>query len=414
MSKALFFTRGLLMKNALRMLILLSICSLFTGCTMEESVVEENETSQKELSIYSTYESATLNEAISCYTETYPDVEIELVTCEERTVEEITNAILSGQDAPDLIVLDDFKNRGIELQDELLPIKEEINGENLIISLKEDAVIYSIPLRVSVPLVFATQLKFSTVEAIIEDSNNFILTDVNYEDLIDIFYLYYPVNFIDESQKINAEQLQIFLENIKNTGENIGASIEENPSELKEDEWYQIKNFLINNNSIMYHDAQGIEDVKYYVGATGKVHGNATFVDGLCPQLQVAVYKNSPVIDKCIDFINIALSDKIQKNDWSDGFPVTISALEAWGESYQKTEENIILEKQGDEELTVWEPEKSEVQILLSMIKDSPEIYTRDVELMEIIKDNTSDYWEENESVENVVKNIIDIYEMSK
>lgn len=223
MSKALFFTGGLLMKNALRMLILLSICSLFTGCTMEESVVEENETSQKELSIYSTYESATLNEAISCYTETYPDVEIELVTCEERTVEEITNAILSGQDAPDLIVLDDFKNRGIELQDELLPIKEEINGENLIISLKEDAVIYSIPLRVSVPLVFATQLKFSTVEAIIEDSNNFILTDVNYEDLIDIFYLYYPVNFIDESQKINAEQLQIFLENIKNTGENIGA-----------------------------------------------------------------------------------------------------------------------------------------------------------------------------------------------
>ena len=109
-----------------------------------------------------------------------------------------------------------------------------------------------------------------------------------------------------------------------------------------------------------------------------------------------------------------ALADKIQKNDWSDGFPVTISALEAWGESYQKTEENIILEKQGDEELTVWEPEKSEVQILLSMIKDSPEIYTRDVELMEIIKDNTSDYWEENESVENVVKNIIDIYEMSK
>lgn len=414
MSKALYLQRGLTMKNKVIILVLLFICGLFAGCTQKKDVSDENEISQKRLSIYAANESATLDEAIRYFTEENPDIEIELITSEEKTVEDITNAIVNKQDSPDLIVLDDFKNNEKKFQTELLPTREEIDTENLIVSLQEQQNNYSIPLRVSVPLVFATQRKLSRTEAIVEDGSKFVLTDISYEELIDIFYSYYPVNFLDDNQIIHAEQLQIFLENIKSIGSNIGASLEDKVDETKEDELYQIRKFLIDKNSVMYHNAQGIEDVKYYIGATGKVHGSATFVDGVLPQMQMAVYKNSPVIDECIDFVKIALSDEIQKNDWSDGFPVTQSALEAWGNSYQKTEESIILEDQGDKEITLKEPEESEVRVLLSMINDSSGLYIRDYELMEIIKLETFDYWVGNESVESIVNNIIDTYEKNK
>lgn len=396
----------------------LSLCML-AGCGQQAKTSESEEISEAEevsaadmeeasgdgirIEIYSENSSATLEKAAELFRETYPDVMLDFEIGEEDQTAETRQALESGENAPDLIVLDGMDFETEALSTFFSPIEKDTFSEGTLIRAFQKRNGYSVPLRGSVPLLFVKDSAFSTLEGIRENMSRFSLIDLNKEEVLELFYRFYSTEFLKEDGSLDSENLEEFLETVKAALERI-----ETPGQVSSDEEYvQIKKFLLEDQSVMGHYGTGIQDLNYYLNAAGQVQGRAVLVEGLRPVCEIAVNKNSPYQEECMNFIRTALSMEIQGEDLSDGFPVLTEALDEWATAYEKGEAEISLGYKDEKEVTLSDAPEVEIQNLVQLIKDTEEIYERDETLLKILKEEAKNYLSGVDSLEETVEAVI-------
>lgn len=373
-----------------------------------EQEIENDDVDEKDIiKIYSTNENEMIQKVIDIYGTKYPDIMIEYIIGNSKKNEDILKEMLQKK-GPDIIITENIFEEALLKNNVLLDINNQISTEDNIPNFKESYNQYIIPLRFGIPFLFIKyETPNHTINEIIQNSDKFQVSNLTYEEFIELMYLYYEHDLLDEKNDINETNLMEFIENIVSiakTQDFVEDSNNKNELDL-------INNYLSGSNTIMYHLAVGIDDIKYYLSATAIERGKAFFVQkSIMPYEKIALNQNSKYKEECISFIQLALSYDIQKIDFGNGFPINEKALDEWGNTYVESDIEIPLELKSGTVVKLDDPPVEEIKTMMNLVKELPNIYTPDIELLSLIQAESKKYYDEQETLKQITENIIKKY----
>lgn len=199
----------------------------------------------EEITIYSLYESESIRQYSAQYQNDNPNVVINYevgITEDSGQIEndaiKALNTELMSDNAPDILFLDnlssdDLINKGM-LEDisDIVNSKKESLFENILDVYFTEDKIYSLPLRVKIPVIFGEEdiiNKFSNLENILDNKdeiNNRLFGTYSARDILNLMYNINNDKLI-KNNIININEIKLFLENIKEIYEFEKSNIDE-------------------------------------------------------------------------------------------------------------------------------------------------------------------------------------------
>ncbi|WP_195986288.1 ABC transporter substrate-binding protein [Clostridium sp. D53t1_180928_C8] len=199
----------------------------------------------EEITIYSLYESESILQYTSQYQNDNPNIVINYevgITKDSGQTEndaiKTLNTELMSDNAPDILFLDNLSsenliNKGV-LEDisDIVNSKKESLFENILDIYFTGDKIYSLPLRVKIPVIFGVEdiiNKFSNLENILDNKdeiNNRLFGTYSARDILNLMYNINNDKLI-ENNIININEIKLFLENIKEIYEFEKSNIDE-------------------------------------------------------------------------------------------------------------------------------------------------------------------------------------------
>lgn len=199
----------------------------------------------EEITIYSLYESESIRQYSAQYQNDNPNVvinyEVGITEDSGQTENDAIKALnteLMSDNAPDILFLDnlssdDLINKGM-LEDisDIVNSKKESLFENILDVYFTEDKIYSLPLRVKIPVIFGEEdiiNKFSNLENILDNKdeiNNRLFGTYSARDILNLMYNINNDKLI-KNNIININEIKLFLENIKEIYEFEKSNIDE-------------------------------------------------------------------------------------------------------------------------------------------------------------------------------------------
>lgn len=312
----------------------------------------------KALTVYGLTDNSTIRQAAALFQKSHPDVRVEVLTganpeggVSEETIRALNTELLNGKGA-DVLVLDGLPAESYEKKGVLMDLKEvfaDIQKESPIMGqvvknfTKEDGSIYQMPARIQLPVAVGdprAATAFASLDGMAGYQGEKPLLRPNlYENLLRLTAnLQYEELFGNGDGVPTQGLLEKYLETVKALGEDNGSRTMFTQEEM---ERLWVSNHVmpdgITGSSTEYDRgscACGVENLKGMFDAIIPVavlekHPEATMstINGVyLPQVRTGVNQGTAQPQLAKEFIRCLFSPEVQKEEFFDGFPVSLAA----------------------------------------------------------------------------------------
>ena len=390
------------------------------------------ETTKQELNVWTLRENYDLQNAISSYRESNPDVNIKLeigMTGEDAVtvsdvISNLNTKLLSGN-GPDVILLDQMPIQSYIDKGMLADLSDIIRPEefydNIIKSYETDEKLYAIPSRFAPMIIVGDEgvIKASSTLADLvdygkklkeEDPGAYIFPETNFDE-INTFIYYSCLPTWMKEKSVEEAQLKDYLSQIKtiydlcNNPENVVFSNNQTTGFLT------VNYYLLADNKAKIcpdflatpaYQLSGIGAVKNLIPSTGYTSINSQIGSLYIPYSIFGANSQSDSLELAKEFIAFSLSEEAQKNNNGVGNPVNRAALaktlEVVTETNMESEMGVLV-------LTALSDEEKQEFIDLVESLDTPVI--SDGVVMEVVYEQLEEYIFDRISVEQATENIM-------
>jgi len=393
-----------------------------------------------ELNIFSLKDSPTLRQAAAKLQIDNPDVRVNFTIAmsdavydrastqdKEDFIKSLNTELLAGN-GPDIIVLNDlptesFVEKGVlaDISDVILPMID--NGEllpnimnNYIINDK----IFYVPVRYNLPLFiskYSDIARYSNLEALSLDEpekDTTLLGELSPASIIDVFSPFLFEKVTDDNGNIAKDKLVSVLEELK--------TIQNKCDNFSHDDSTTDKNTflatglagLVEKNVFTLFPTSGFNSAIFPIGMVDYLKGSYTlFENAFIPSCELGINSASDNMTLSKEFVTLALSEEIQRNDLTDGFPVNASGLTL---SSRNKRDNIIMSISTADNLnysfTAYNKEYEDG--LVGLCKLATNRATYDNQLIDSLTDGTIDYFNGTLSAEETADRILEKIKISQ
>lgn len=396
----------------------------------------------QELSIYSLRSSDTVRQAIGVMQAKNPDLLLryepvlsgDSVITVSDAVRSLNTELLAGK-GPDVLVLDylpvsSYQERGV-LADLSSVLDMDALCPNIARTYEKDGSVFAVPARFAVPQMWGPQEAGAaeSFEAFVnwaekvqkDDPEGKLMLESVPVDLIGEFYLTCSPAWRNEDGSIRPEEFADFLTGIQRL-----ASLREG-MEISEEQ----RSALSPNVKSMIWSSTGTGEDLRIVTMLSQSFQNMAFPDAVTdlrenigfslmqgqakdvyvPECVLGVNAASPLADRALEFVRTALSEKVQRTDFSDGYPVHLKALED-GAAYPYKEGDDGMQIQiyeGGEErwLQVLWPDEAFMKERVAQFSQLSTPSSADTVLFEMIVDETRGFFEGTQSLDAAVEAVV-------
>ncbi|MBS5064362.1 MAG: hypothetical protein KHZ58_11345 [Hungatella hathewayi] len=384
------------------------------------------------LNVYALYDNSTVRQAAALLQKDNPDVRVEFRAAiqddsgamTEEVIRSLNTELLNGKGADVLILdglpVDSYIEKGVlmDMRELFARIQFETPLCTNILDgfTGEDGSVYEMPARVAMPAAMGGEkaiAAFSSMEAMASyQGEHPLLSAETYENLLRLVAnIQYQELFGNGIEGLSEELLQKYLEAVKAIGESNGSRVE-----FTEDE---MNVAMANNNVVpkgirgyaMSYDREMSDGGLEYLDSIFSTallwvvmdkHPEASLepVNGVYfPSSIVGINQATKVKEAAEEFVRYLFSTPVQKENFYDGFPVQMEALEFL--STDDSNANVyysIGSSFGDYELTGGWPSKEKCEYVLKMIPQLTVPVDVDENVMGMIVSESKEYFEGKET----------------
>lgn len=387
-------------------------------------------TPSKTLSVISLNEDYTVRQAILDYQQKHRDVKVEyraVMRDNEGTtvtdqIKAMNTELLAGKGADIYIMdgmpVDSYIEKGA-LADISNIIKPLVNKgvilKNIMNSYENDGKIYTAPLRVMPTFAFGKKEAVeaaATIETLAEYAKNKASAplmgnkSITYKDLTTRLFNTYFTSYKSKDGGFNKDGLKIFLKDLKIISNQTGALKKWNNGGN-----YEEMNSLNEDTSLLIYNKQaelGITDIShmYYtyvpIAIIDKTGGTFSTINQEYYSHGLVGLNNAGKQKKLAsEFIEALFSEKVQKAELGDGYPVNVNALDQFGLEYD--DYLISLDK-----FEITQPSKEKMQNVNNLCKTLTTPIKVDEALLEMVLKETIPYLNDevdlNETVDKIME----------
>lgn len=390
----------------------------------------------KEIKLYALKDNATLRQAAAVLQKKNPDVKVDFqiamtdeeyekadITIKEDYIKALNTELIAGK-GPDIIVLDGLPQSSLVEKGVLMDISDIVKpmvdrGElypNIMKNYMTNGKIYSVPVRFNLQLLCGKgkdTKALSTLAALADYANNHkntsLLGKFSYNDFMNTFTPYLSEKIFSNNGKIDHEKLLEYLKELKAISDNSGL-VEKNKNGGKSDLGLWA---LTEHIQLAFDQCNGLLGAMLPVGLTAHLKGSYTpFENSFTPSCEIGINNSCSQKKLCKEFISLALSKDIEKNDFSNGFSTNKDAL-----ILSSTEDNSygtvsigtsIKAKDGSyKEVVINALNKEQITELLDACGRVTNRAACDDQMVKIFKEESKEYFMGSQSVEETADRII-------
>ena len=299
---------------------------------------------EKELTVYTLYDQATINQAATLFGKKHPDTMVSVhVACtdmDDKEAETERNRLMTslaageGEDVLVLSGLDDnaLAKKGVlmDLSDIVTPMEE--NGELLqaIVDGEKaaDGKQQILPVRFALPLLLSKEKRASEMTDLAalakaaEQTDGSLLGTFTGEDLVDTFAPYFMPDIITDKQ-LDTEKLRTVLQELQTIAAHSDLIEKYKKGERASNEWD-----LPSTMQAVLCQISGFNDAMFDLAIINLVKGDYTsFENAYIPTVEIGVNANTKQAELAKEFAAFVMSREVQDGDFYDGFPVNKESL---------------------------------------------------------------------------------------
>lgn len=299
---------------------------------------------EKELTVYTLYDQATINQAATLFGKKHPDTMVSVhVACadtDDKEAETQRNRLmtsLAAGDGEDVIVLSGLDDNALakkgvlmDLSDIVTPMEE--NGELLqaIVDGEKaaDGKQQILPIRFALPLLLSKEKRASEMTDLAalakaaEQTDGSLLGTFTGEDLVETFAPYFMPDIIKDKQ-LDTEKLRTVLQELQTIAAHSDLIEKHKKGERASNEWD-----LPSTMQAALCQISGFNDAMFDLAIINLVKGDYTsFENAYIPTVEIGVNANTKQADLAKEFAAFVMSREIQDGDFYDGFPVNKESL---------------------------------------------------------------------------------------
>ncbi len=299
---------------------------------------------EKELTVYTLYDQATINQAATLFQKKHPDTLVSVhVACtdiDDKDAETQRNRLMTslaageGEDVLVLSGLDDnvLAKKGVlmDLSDLVKPMEE--NGELLqaIVDGEKsaDGRQQILPVRFALPLLLSKEKRASEMTDLAalakasEQTDGSLLGTFTGEDLVDTFAPYFIPDIIQDKQ-LDTEKLRTALQQLQTIAAHCDMVEKYKKGERASNEWD-----LPSTMQAVLCQVSGFNDAMFDLAIINLVKGDYTsFENAYIPTVEIGVNAGTKQPDLAKEFVAFVMSREVQDGDFYDGFPVNKESL---------------------------------------------------------------------------------------
>lgn len=299
---------------------------------------------EKELTVYTLYDQATINQAAILFRKKHPDTMVSVrVACadiDDKEAETERNRLMTslaageGEDVLVLSGLDDnaLAKKGVlmDLSDIVTPMEE--NGELLqaIVDGEKsaDGKQQILPVRFALPLLLSKEKRASEMTDLAalakaaEQTDGSLLGTFTGEDLVETFAPYFMPDIITDKQ-LDTEKLRTVLQELQTIAAHSDLIEKYKKGDRASNEWD-----LPSTMQAVLCQISGFNDAMFDLAIINLVKGDYTsFENAYIPTVEIGVNANTKQADLAKEFAAFVMSREVQDGDFYDGFPVNKESL---------------------------------------------------------------------------------------
>lgn len=299
---------------------------------------------EKELTVYTLYDQATINQAATLFGKKHPDTMVSVhVACadtDDKEAETQRNRLmtsLAAGDGEDVIVLSGLDDNALakkgvlmDLSDIVTPMEE--NGELLqaIVDGEKaaDGKQQILPVRFALPLLLSKEKRASEMTDLAalakaaEQTDGSLLGTFTGEDLVETFAPYFMPDIIKDKQ-LDTEKLRTVLQELQTIAAHCDMVEKYKKGERASNEWD-----LPSAMQAVLCQISGFNDAMFDLAIINLVKGDYTsFENAYIPTVEIGVNANTKQADLAKEFAAFVMSREVQDGDFYDGFPVNKESL---------------------------------------------------------------------------------------
>lgn len=299
---------------------------------------------EKELTVYTLYDQATINQAATLFGKKHPDTMVSVhVACtdmDDKEAETQRNRLMTslaageGEDVLVLSGLDDnaLAQKGVlmDLSDIVTPMEE--NGELLqaIVDGEKaaDGKQQILPVRFALPLLLSKEKRASEMTDLAalakaaEQTDGSLLGTFTGEDLVETFAPYFMPDIIKDKQ-LDTEKLRTTLQELQTIAAHSDLIEKHKKGERASNEWD-----LPSTMQAVLCQISGFNDAMFDLAIINLVKGDYTsFENAYIPTVEIGVNANTKQAELAKEFAAFVMSREVQDGDFYDGFPVNKESL---------------------------------------------------------------------------------------
>lgn len=305
---------------------------------------------ETELTIFSLYDNSTIEQAVNEFQIKNPNIKINfqpLIQGDDKTIADdliktLNTELLAGE-GPDILILDGMSEDSYIEKGVLEDITDEIENlissgdflANIADSCRVDGKIYSVPVRIGLPMTFGRKEALKEAEQLTDlaglvqkNEVGQIFGTVDREAFLSLYADAFLNNLMDEEGMIQEQELKDFLTNMKTIldGSKVSDGTDENRAS---NIWGLLENgtFLYSKEIKGFFESE--EGASIIKQAKGELEADMISINqSYIPYGTIGINKSSKNKELAIQFLQMVLSKEVQQSDFYDGFAVNENALE--------------------------------------------------------------------------------------
>lgn len=299
---------------------------------------------EKELTVYTLYDQATINQAATLFQKKHPDTMVSVhVACadtDDKEAETERNRLmtsLAAGDGEDVLVLSGLDDNALAQKGVLMDLSDivtsmEENGELLqaIVDGEKaaDGKQQILPVRFALPLLLSKEKRASEMTDLAalakaaEQTEGSLLGTFTGEDLVETFAPYFMPDIITDKQ-LDTEKLRTVLQELQTIAAHSDLIEKYKKGERASNEWD-----LPSTMQAVLCQISGFNDAMFDLAIINLVKGNYTsFENAYIPTVEIGVNAGTKQADLAKEFAAFVMSREVQDGDFYDGFPVNKESL---------------------------------------------------------------------------------------
>lgn len=384
------------------------------------------------LRLYAVKESFILQNAAALYHMEHPEVMIELEYAysyddqysgkklDYNEVYQELNTMLMGENAPDILVMDNldiesFEEKGLlaEIDDVLKPMEEQglLLGNIMGAYVRADGNRYVAPLQFSIPIGVGRDIAAGNMQSLeklagfLETAKDNYMGEQTVSELVDKFYPFFCREIVQD-KVLNRDVLAQKLGCLKQIADNCGI-VKKHDSSHNDGRCYNIWN-LASDAKFAFDEADGFKGSMFAVAICDYIKGEfSAFENSFTPLVQMGICTKTKYMSTAKDFLSFALSEAVQDTDYYEGFSVNSVSLEKQMLSDRSDVAactTIMTADGGEEMFNIGDYSKETAEKLYTLCRTVDNPICKDEKIREVLTDSIGEYLDGSRSLEDTVQ----------